>query len=120
MSQTGPGASSSSSYRESLPWHAWLIRRKLAELAERIDSKNTLLLDKLLQKGVFTRSEYRHIKVCQYSITALFNVHLYSIFHLIKCLHLMNYKVFSNQIFALMPCYKSIFVFDDSTELKSI
>ena len=71
MSQTGPGASSSSSYRESLPWHAWLIRRKLAELAERIDSKNTLLLDKLLQKGVFTRSEYRDIKVCQYSITAL-------------------------------------------------
>ena len=79
MSQSGPGASSSPSYKESLPWHAWLIRRKLSELAERIDSKNTLLLDKLLQKGVFTRSEYRDIKVCQYNIIPLFNVQLYSI-----------------------------------------
>ena len=58
------GASSSSSGREeALPWYAWVIRRNLAELAERIDSKNTLLLDKLLQKGIFTRSEYRKIKV---------------------------------------------------------
>ena len=66
MSHSGTGSSSSSSGREeSLPWHAWVIRRNLAKLAQRIDSKNTLLLDELLQKGVFTRSEYRDIKVCQ-------------------------------------------------------
>ena len=49
---------------ESLSFHAWMIRKNLSRLVENIDSKNTLLWDKLVEKGVLSRRELREIKVC--------------------------------------------------------